>query len=50
MCTNSPKDQGLIPDRVRTKTLKMVLDASFFNTNYGSRVSKGSRKRGCALP
>ena len=51
---NGPEDQGSIPGRVITKTLKMVLDTALLNTQQYKVRIKGqveqSRKRSSALP
>ena len=51
---NGPGDLGSIPDRVIPKTFKMVLDASFLNTQHDKVRIKGkvekSRERSSALP
>ena len=50
---NGPGDLGSISGRVIPKTLKMVLDASLFNTQQYKVGIKGkvkqSRERSCAL-
>ena len=51
--TNGPGDLGSIPGRVIPKTLKMVLDTSFLNTQHYKIRIKGkveqSRERSSAL-
>ena len=51
---NGPRDMGSIPGRVIPKTLKMVLDASWLNTQqYKVRIKvivEQSRERSSALP
>ena len=51
---NGPEDRGSIPGRVIPKTLKMVLDAAFVNTQYYKVKIKGKveqfRERSSALP
>ena len=51
---NGPRELGSIPGRIIPKTLKMVLDTSFLNTQrYKARIKgkvKQFRKRSCALP
>ena len=51
---NGPGDLGSIPGRVIPKTLKMVLDTSFLNTQQYKVRIKGkmeqSRERSSALP
>ena len=51
---NGPGDQGSIPGRVIPKTQKMVLDASFLNTqSYKVRIKgkvEQSSERSSALP
>ena len=51
---NGPKDRGSIPGRVIPKTQKMVLDASFLNTQYYNVRVKGkveqSRELSSTLP
>ena len=51
---NGPGDRGSIPDRVISKTLKMVLDAAFLSTQHYKVKIKGkveqSRERSSDLP
>ena len=51
---SGPVVQGSIPGRVIPKTLKMVLDTSFLNTQHDKVRIKGkverSRERSSALP
>ena len=51
---NGPRDLSSIPGRVIPKTQKMVLDASFLNTQHCNVRNKGkveqSRERSSALP
>ena len=42
---NDPGDQGLIPGRVISKTQKMVLDATFLNTQYYKVRIKGKEEQ-----
>ena len=54
MFANGPEDLGSIPGRVIWKTLKMVLDTSFLNTQQYKVCIKGkveqSRERSSTLP
>ena len=54
VCAKGPGDLGSIPGRVIPKTLKMVLDASFFNTQQYKVHIKGkveqSRESSSAPP
>ena len=54
MFANGPRDLGSIQGRVIPKTQKMVLDASFLNTQqYKARIKgrvEQSRERSSALP
>ena len=51
---NGPGDQGSMPGRVISKTLKMVLDTSLINAQHYRVRIKGKveqyRERSCALP
>ena len=51
---NGPGDLGSIPDRIIPKTLKMVIDTSFHNTQQYKVHIMGkveqSRERSSALP
>ena len=51
---SSPGDLGSIPGRVITKTQKMVLDATWLNTQHYKVRIEGkvgqSRERRCAVP
>ena len=52
--TNGPGDQGSLPGRIIPKTLKMVLDATWLNTQHYKVRIKGkveqSRERSSANP
>ena len=54
MFANGPGDLGSIPGRVKTKTQKMVLDASLLNTQHYKARIKGkveqSLERSSTLP
>ena len=54
MFANIPGDLGSIPGQVIPKTLKMVLDATLFNTQHYKVKINGkveqSRERSSALP
>ena len=52
--SNGPGDLGSIPGQVKSKTQKMVLDASLLNNQHYKVWNKGkveqSRERSSALP
>ena len=54
MFENGPGNLGSVPGRVIPKTLKMVLDSSFLNTQqYKARIKgkvEQSREKSSALP